>query len=86
MPIREAEGPPGDSSGCDVAIRGAEEPPGDRSRCSVWAHEVPRRALTLERLREVEQRPPLTEDQLLEIAGNLCCCLTEVPAWPSVES
>jgi hypothetical protein len=50
------------------------------SRCDVDLPEQPCRLLTLERLREVEQRPPLTEDRLMEIVGNLCCCLTEVLA------
>jgi hypothetical protein len=37
-----------------------------------------RQLLTLECFQEVAQSPPLTENQLLGIAGNLCCCLTQV--------
>jgi hypothetical protein len=60
----------------------AEQSSEKMSGCDTGPPEVPRRPLTLERLREVEQRPLLTEDQLQKIAGNLCCCLTEVSARP----
>jgi hypothetical protein len=67
-------------AGWEATPQGAEA--GAASRDDLGAdvgQAVPsRRPLTLECFREVARRPPLTENQLLGIAGNLCCCLTQV--------
>jgi hypothetical protein len=58
--------------------------PADGLGGTVVAHaELVRRPLTLARLLEVAQSPPLAEEQLLDIASNLRCCLTQVrsPAY-----
>jgi hypothetical protein len=66
-------------AGCEVTLDGREAAPADESGGNAVGQAEPlRRPLTLERLQEVAQSPPLAEDQLVRIAGNLCCCLTQV--------
>jgi hypothetical protein len=69
--------------GCD-ATPVAEAGPASRDDWDTNVGQVvpSRRALTLECLQEVAQSPPLTKDQLVGIAGNLCCCLTKVRTHP----
>ncbi len=69
-----------EAAGSDVGSEHGDESLTESAGCGAEPPRQSWRPLTLERLREVERRPPLTEDQLVEVVGNLRCCLTEVLA------